>query len=170
LESIEENIGYINKIVADLQDFARPLQPEYDLVNVPDLVVSVLQAMCLPENVMLSINISDLSIIKTDSHFLRRALTNLVNNAIQAMPNGGDLTIKASKTENITIYVEDTGVGIPEDVKPKLFTPMMTTKSKGQGLGLAVVKRLIEALGGAIMFESQEGKGTKFTITLPNKT
>jgi signal transduction histidine kinase len=51
-------------------------------------------------------------------------------------------------------------VGIPEDVKPKLFTPMMTTKAKGQGLGLAVVKRLVEALGGSVSFESQEGQGT----------
>ena len=59
----------------------------------------------------------------------------------------------------VRISVEDTGVGIPEEVKPKLFTPMVTTKAKGQGLGLAVAKRLIEAQGGTITFESQEGKG-----------
>ena len=58
----------------------------------------------------------------------------------------------------VRISVEDTGVGIPEEVKPKLFTPMVTTKAKGQGLGLAVAKRLIEAQGGTITFESQEGK------------
>ena len=65
------------------------------------------------------------------------------------------------------ITVEDTGVGIPEAVKGKLFTPMFTTKSKGQGFGLAVIKRMTEALGGTVSFESQEGNGTTFTIRLP---
>ena len=72
------------------------------------------------------------------------------------------------KEGKIFITVSDTGVGIPDEIKSKIFTPMMTTKSKGQGLGLAVVKRLIEALNGNITFESQEGKGTKFTISLPS--
>jgi signal transduction histidine kinase len=63
--------------------------------------------------------------------------------------------------------VDDTGVGIPEEVRSKLFTPMITTKAKGQGLGLAVVKRLVEALGGSISFESEVGKGTKFIIVIP---
>jgi two-component system nitrogen regulation sensor histidine kinase NtrY len=67
------------------------------------------------------------------------------------------------------ITVKDTGVGIPEDVKLKLFTPMMTTKSKGQGFGLAVVKRMTEGLGGTVTFESQEGKGTTFIVRLPPK-
>ena len=65
------------------------------------------------------------------------------------------------------IEVKDTGVGIPEDVKPKLFTPLFTTKSKGQGLGLAVVKRMTEALNGTVTFESIEGNGTTFTVRLP---
>jgi signal transduction histidine kinase len=60
-------------------------------------------------------------------------------------------------------------MGIPEEIKPKLFTPLVTTKAKGQGLGLAVVKRLVEALGGSITFESEMGKGTTFTINLPSE-
>ena len=84
------------------------------------------------------------------------------------MPNGGKLIISAIKKENKAyILVEDTGVGISEEAKAKLFTPLFTTKSKGQGLGLAVVKRLVEAQGGTVTFESQEGKGTKFIIELP---
>ena len=63
--------------------------------------------------------------------------------------------------------VEDTGVGIPEKIKSKLFTPMFTTKAKGQGFGLAVIKRMTEALGGTVTLESQEGKGTTFTVRLP---
>ena len=80
----------------------------------------------------------------------------------------GNLTLRANqKGARVLISVEDTGEGIPEEVKPKLFTPMVTTKSKGQGLGLAVVKRLVEALNGTVTFESQEGKGTKFIVELP---
>jgi len=71
------------------------------------------------------------------------------------------------KNGKVYITILDTGVGIPNEVKAKLFTPMFTTKAKGQGLGLAVVKRLVEAQGGTIKFESELGKGTKFTIELP---
>ncbi len=85
------------------------------------------------------------------------------------MPNGGKLTIHAHKeAKNLVISVKDTGVGISEAAKSKLFTPMFTTKSKGQGFGLPVVKRMTESLGGTVTFESQEGKGTTFTIRLPS--
>ena len=85
------------------------------------------------------------------------------------MPDGGELTLKAqaSNQGKVQIIVEDTGTGIPEEIKSKIFTPLFTTKSKGQGFGLAVCKRVIEAQGGTIGFESQVGKGTKFIIELP---
>jgi signal transduction histidine kinase len=84
------------------------------------------------------------------------------------MPSGGKLKLSGERKDTyVLITVEDTGVGIPEDIKPNLFTPMVTSKSKGQGLGLAVVKRLVEALNGTISFESQVGKGTKFVVMLP---
>ena len=86
------------------------------------------------------------------------------------MPNGGELKIHASKEANdVIMTVKDTGVGIPEKAKGKLFTPLFTTKSKGQGFGLAVVKRMTESLGGTVTFESEEGKGTTFFVRLPFK-
>lgn len=86
------------------------------------------------------------------------------------MPNGEKLTVQLSMEGNkALISVIDTGVGIAEEVKPRIFSPLFTTKTKGQGLGLAVVKRLVEALNGKIGFESKAGKGTKFTIRFPIK-
>ena len=165
---IEEQVNYINKIVSDLQDFARQLNPEYSIVNLPDLIVSVFDTIALPEKINLKVDIARTLKLKTDPTFIQRALTNLVNNAVQAMPDGGELGLSAHKQEKcVVICVSDTGQGIPEHVRANLFKPLMTTKAKGQGLGLAVVKRLVEALNGKVSFESQEGKGTKFIIELP---
>jgi signal transduction histidine kinase len=86
------------------------------------------------------------------------------------MPNGGKLTINATcEKDDVIISVQDTGIGISDEAKNKLFTPLFTTKSKGQGFGLAVVKRMSEALGGNVLFDSQTGKGTTFTVHLPLK-
>ena len=99
---------------------------------------------------------------------LKRILGNLVNNAVQAMPKGGKVAIQAFKDAgDVVITVEDTGVGIPEEVRPKVFAPLFTTKARGQGFGLPVVKRITEALGGTVTFESEVGKGTKFIVHLP---
>ena len=82
----------------------------------------------------------------------------------------GKLIIHTCKeTGDTVIATQDSGVGIPEEIKPKLFTPLFTTKSKSQGFGSAVVKRMTEALGGTVSFESEQGKGTKFIIRLPQK-
>ncbi len=168
---IQEQVDYISKIVTDLQDYAKTLKPEIKEVDLPELIASSFSIIKVPENIVLTVNIEDHLKMRTDPTFIRRTLTNLVNNAIQAMPKGGKLTITASQKENqTTITVEDTGKGIPEEIKPKLFTPLFTTKSKGQGFGLAVTKRLIEALGGTISFESEAGKGTIFFIKFSPKT
>lgn len=166
--SIEHNIGYINKIVADLQDYSRQLKPEYTQVDFKDLITHIFETISVPSKIQLVFNIKTLSILRCDPTFIRRALTNLVNNAIQAMPNGGKLEITAYPQEdNAFITVADSGMGMSEEVKTKIFTPMFTTKTKGQGLGLAVVKRLVEAQGGIVCFDSEMGKGTKFIIKLP---
>ena len=168
VEAIEENTAYINKIVSDLQDYTRPLTPNIVEVNIKDLINSTLIVANIPENIKTEVTIQENLSLKVDPIYLRRALTNLTTNAVQAMPNGGKLTIKALSNKDRTIIsVKDTGVGIPEEAKPNLFKPLFTTKSKGQGLGLAVVKRLTEALGCTVTFESQEGKGAKFIIELP---
>ncbi|HLN46141.1 MAG TPA: ATP-binding protein [Candidatus Sulfotelmatobacter sp.] len=168
LHSIEDNIYYINKIVSDLQDYTRPLTLHIVPIKVNEKVNNALKNVRIPQSIRLHVNVQMGLVVKSDADYLRRALTNLINNAVQAMPNGGDLTIEAKEQNGRVMFsVQDTGVGIPEDVKPNLFKPLFTTKSKGQGLGLAVVKRLVEALKGTITFSSEKGKGTKFVIELP---
>ena len=168
IDSAEQNISYINKIVADLQDYSRKLNPEYQQVDLEDLIVDVFKTISIPNKIQLSFNLKPLPKLTVDPIFLQRALTNLVNNAIQAMPNGGKLVISGSTQDGfVCLTIADTGVGISDEVKTKLFTPMFTTKAKGQGLGLAVVKRLVEAQGGSIGFESALGVGTKFLIKIP---
>jgi signal transduction histidine kinase len=169
LGSIDDNVTYINKIVTDLQVYTKPLTPVFEEIKLENLVKSTLSTVKIPSNIHLKVELSGDFCLKTDPPYLRRALTNLIRNAVQAMPAGGELTIRASYNKEVRISVEDSGGGIPEEVKEKLFTPLFTTKSKGQGLGLAVVKRLVEGLGGIISFESQVGKGTKFEVELPRE-
>jgi len=177
LSEIEKNVEYINKIVADLQDFAKPLNPTAMEIDLKRIIDEVANNRRIPENIQASIKVENgAEKIVVDSAYVQRILSNLVNNAVQAMPNGGKLTVHAYREgKDNVITVADTGVGIPEEAKSKLFTPLFTTKSKGQGFGLqgfglAVVKRMTEALGGTVTFESQAEKGTKFIVRLPKRT
>ncbi len=171
LDGIQSNVDYINKIVQDLQDYARPLAPSAREIDLETLCEDVLFKNGVPENINASCQVDKRAKrIITDPEILKRILSNLVNNSIQATPDCGKIAIHAyQEAANTVITVQDTGAGIPEDVKPKLFIPLFTTKSKGQGFGLAVVKRMTEALGGTVSFESKVGEGTKFIVSLPPK-
>ncbi|MGD6851284.1 MAG: PAS domain-containing sensor histidine kinase [Candidatus Bathyarchaeia archaeon] len=170
LTGIEKNVDYIDKIVADLQDYARPIALAAQNVDLRSLLEEVLFKNRFPENIEATYKVEDeAAIVVADSNLFKRILNNLTINAMQAMPNGGKLAIRAYKSkDDLIITVKDTGVGIPEEVKDKLFTPMFTTKSKGQGFGLAVVKRMTEALGGNVAYESKVGKGTTFILHFPS--
>jgi signal transduction histidine kinase len=169
IKGIEENLVYINKIVADLQDFAKPLNPKKEAINVEATIKDALAMVTVPQNIELTQSLSsNLPTLTADATMMKRVLVNLIQNAVQAMPMGGKLTVGAqSRSHRVKISVEDTGEGIPKEVQAKLFTPLMTTKPKGQGFGLAVVKRMMEAMGGTVTFESQIGEGTKFTLQFP---
>ncbi len=166
---IEEQLNYINKIVSDLQDYARPLKPELNEVNLAETIEGSIATITIPENIHLTVQVDrQLPKLKLDPLLLKRVMVNLMTNSVQAMPNGGKLTIRVSmEVSKAVIEIEDTGVGIPNEIRHKIFQPLMTTKSKGQGFGLAVAKRLVEAQNGKIVFESERGVGTKFTITFP---
>ena len=172
IEAIGKNIDYIDKIVQDLQDMARPLTPSLAKSDFKEICRDVLLEKGPPEHVDVKYFVEDKAKdIVVDPTLLKRILSNLVSNAVQAMPDGGKLEIQAMyEPDGVVITVQDSGVGVPEANRDKLFMPLFTTKSKGQGFGLPVVKRMTEALGGSVTFESEEGKGTKFIIHLPQKT
>ena len=170
IQEIEKNTEYINKIVQDLQDFARPLNPRVENNDLKAIIEGFLSTNVLPKNIKLFLKIDEGACnVKADSYYLNRIFYNLITNSVQAMPDGGELTISAyKKGVNTVLAVVDTGCGIPKKLKDKIFTLMFTTKAKGQGFGLPVVKRMTESLGGTVTFESEEGKGTKFVIELPS--
>jgi PAS domain S-box-containing protein len=172
LAEIEKNVEYIDKIVEGLQDFAKTLKPVARETDLEEVCNEVLFKSEIEENVEASYEVqNEARKLVSDPDLLKRILSNLVSNAVQAMPSGGKLEIKAfPDADDLVVTVEDTGVGIPEDIRPQLFKPLFTTKSRGQGFGLAVVKRMTESLGGSVTFESEVGKGTKFVVRLPQKS
>jgi PAS domain S-box-containing protein len=169
LEEIEKNSLYISKIVSDLQDFAKPTTLRIEEIDLQQVANSALATLNIPENVTATNCIKkDFPRIKADPTYMQRIILNLCNNAMQAMPKGGKLTISAATSKGKAIItVQDTGEGIPDSFRNKIFTPLMTTKATGQGFGLAAVKRFTEAMGGTVTFESEVGKGTKFIIEMP---
>lgn len=169
LTTILDMSEYMNKIVLDLQDFARPLQPEFTEINLLQLIKDTIQAIAIPEHTHVALEVDREIKAMADPNLIKRIFTNLILNAVQSMQSGGRLLIKAQKDEgSISISVQDTGVGIPKEMMPRLFQPLVTGKSKGTGLGLAVSKRLVEAHGGSISIESEVGVGTKVTVRLPS--
>ncbi len=166
---IEEQLFYVNKIVQDLQDFAKTPVPQLQETDLENVFQDVLESVSIPDNLRVtSVIDAGFPKLKTDRVYLKRILANLTTNAIQATPKDGQITLTATcKKDKVCITVADTGGGIPDEIKDKLFKPLFTTKAKGQGFGLAVVKKLVEALNGKIAAESQIGKGTQFTIEFP---
>jgi PAS domain S-box-containing protein len=165
---ISELVYYMDKIVGDLQDYSRPLDPKRETVSVDKLIGDVLESLPRSDGkVEISTDLPELA-VEVEPHLMHRVFSNLILNAIQAMPDGGILSITGSSADGrVAISVRDTGTGIPDEMKDRLFSPLMTGKAKGTGLGLAVVKRIVDAHGGTITFASEKGKGTTFTVTLP---
>ncbi len=169
LENIVRETGYMDKIVSDIQDYSRTLKPEIQPVDLLEVMEEILSDTYLPEDVKVSVNIEiGEGELRADRGMLKRILTNLVTNAVQSMPEEGDLAIRACREDgNAIIEVKDTGAGIPREQMEKVFEPLFTTKAQGQGFGLAVCKRLAEAQAGTISVKSKEGEGTTVTLVLP---
>ena len=170
-EFMEQEIIRSNTIISDLLDFARGPKPAIKTKTDTDTIInSSIQRVEIPEKIQVTRSGSESIPVTVDSDHLTRILINLIQNAVHAMPDGGELTIDTSEqSENVEITIQDTGTGISEENQDKIFTPLFSTKTKGTGLGLYIVKQLVESNGGSISFTSKEGEGTSFTISLPKE-
>ena len=130
---VEEQTVYINRIVTDLQDYAKPLTPASQETDLEETIQTVISSLDIPDNVKISYSVEkSFPTLRTDPSFIKRIITNLTLNGVQAMQEkGGELTINAFPREKtVIIAISDTGVGIPDEVKEKIFKPLFTTKSK----------------------------------------
>ena len=177
-ETVKEYLGIIQKevqdaerIVRSLLDFMRVRPPEKEWVTVEGLINEVLSAYTIPENIKLKLDFRGENKVFVDINQIERCFSNLLHNAIQAMtPKGGELIIKTiSQKDQVITQFMDTGPGLPKSDLERIFEPLFTTKARGIGLGLTVTKSLVEANGGKIIAESEEGKGSVFTVTLPRR-
>ncbi|MFQ6067503.1 MAG: sensor histidine kinase [bacterium] len=169
LKIIDKEIDETASIIEELLDFTREVKVELSSINVDDLIKESLKSCSIPRKIRLTKKLGkDLPRIRLDKIQMRQALNNIITNAVQAMPQGGELKI-ASKVDgqHLFISVSDTGEGIPKKNLEKVFQPLFTTRARGIGLGLAITKRLIEANQGKIEVESREGEGTTFYLRFP---
>lgn len=167
LETIDRCVDSSNKIVNDLLDYSREIRLDLQECSPRKLLIESLAMVNAPEKIQVINNVSEEPLIQIDAEKMKRVFINLMKNAIDAMPNGGILTLGSKQAgNNLEISIADTGSGIPEDLLPKLFSPLVTTKAQGMGFGLAICKRLTEAHGGTIKVQTTKNKGTTFTITL----
>jgi signal transduction histidine kinase len=168
LETIDKCVGYSNKIINDLLDYSREICLVLETASPKKMLDDSLLILGKPDKVEVRTKLYDTPALIVDQDRIKRVFINLLKNAFDAMPNGGKITVTSRQVnDNLEIAFSDTGAGISEEVLPKLFTPLFTTKAQGMGFGLAICKRIIEAHRGTIRVETARGQGTTFTLTLP---
>ncbi len=172
LDIMDDEINSSNKIISDLLGFSRVGKPSVSPTQIKKIVEDALLHLTIPENIGVTKMLdTDLPQVEIDADQIQQVFINIITNAVQAMPEGGKLTMQArEKDEFLEIEIADTGCGIPEEAVDKIFDPLFTTRAKGIGLGLAVCKAIIDRHQGSIDVKSQVEKGTTFTIRLPLKT
>ncbi|HUK28736.1 MAG TPA: PAS domain-containing sensor histidine kinase [Candidatus Acidoferrales bacterium] len=168
IQLIEKNVEYSGRLIRDLSECCKGVQLEKTSVDIKPILLDALSFVTFPNNIKLVDFTEDQVLIDADSGKLKRVFVNLLKNAVEAMPNGGTLTLTSKKfSGNVEIIFGDTGVGMTEDVMKNIWMPLFTTKSEGMGFGLAICKKIVEAHGGSVKAESLVGKGSTITVSLP---
>jgi len=169
---IIEESSRLNDIVTEFLDFARPQKPNFQECYLEEIIRKILDFLgpeLQKQDITALDNLDGHSFkITGDPHLLYRSFLNLFINAIQSMRNGGTMTTRVKEEKDqYVVDIQDTGSGISSENLKKIFNPFFSTKDKGSGLGLPIVRNIIEGHRGSIRIESQEGSGTKVIVTLP---
>ncbi len=174
LEIMGKEVENSERIITSLLDFARSRPPQRQEVDMNKILRGVLAGINTPGNIqVVNQAAGSLPLIMADPDQLAQIYGNMICNAVQAMPEGGRLIIKSESSDEssdpgwVTVSISDTGVGIPEENLAKIFEPLFTTKAKGIGLGMALIKTLVRGHGGSVEVQSKVGKGSTFTVKLP---
>jgi signal transduction histidine kinase len=171
LNIIKDEILNADRIVGDLLDSVRIKPPQPQNVAIGTLIEQVLRRIAVPDGINVTLDIPAAQPpIRVDPIQVQQVFRNLITNGFDAMPQGGNLDISAvddATLHVLSVKVKDSGIGIAPENMAKLFQPLFTTKARGIGLGLVVVKNLTQSNGGTVTVESVPGKGSTFTVTLP---
>ncbi|HEY7585934.1 MAG TPA: ATP-binding protein, partial [Candidatus Deferrimicrobiaceae bacterium] len=171
---IKEEIQRLNELVINFITYGRPQDPSLAPVQIPEIVESVLRmadGRLRTQGIKCRREFRASPPVQADPDMIRRAVMNIVGNAIDAMPEGGELHISAGPRDGggYELVVGDTGVGISEENRDRIFEPYFTSKPSGLGLGLVLTRKIMEAHGGEIMVDSHPGKGTRIRVVLPGE-
>jgi signal transduction histidine kinase len=172
MDVISSEIQRLDRVVQTLVDFTRPVElrlTEMDLRRVIEDVAMLAGPEAQRQGVSIGRILPEEPLsVRIDPDLVKQAVLNVVLNGIQAMPNGGTLTLGASRQDGIvSLSVQDEGAGIPPEVRDKIFNLYFTTKKKGSGIGLAMTYRVLQLHNGSVDFESRNGYGTTFWLRLP---
>ena len=178
VENLRNEATAAENLLSRFLNFARPLYLQPEMITVDEVIKFDLYSVApsLSENINIVYRINDnIPPIYADPALMRQALSNLLINACDAIPEGGDIIVEArleekrieGRHDELLISIIDTGEGIDPEIKSKLFTPFFSTKTEGTGLGLALVKKIVIMHQGRIEVQSKPGKGTRFTVRLP---
>ena len=167
--TVGEQIDALSRIASEFSRFARMPERQLTRCDMNEVVGEAIRLFDREEGIRFESHLAPgLPEVLADKEELRRAFINVIRNSVQAMGSRGTIAVATSLSGGrVAATLRDTGPGIPEDVLPKLFTPNFSTKTEGMGLGLAMVKRMLDDIGGSIGITSEQGKGVAVTITLP---
>jgi signal transduction histidine kinase len=173
VEKIESGLLALDAMVHDLLNFTADREPQLGPVPLRPLIEEMFESLApqlSAQGVTKTVNVPASVVVQADREALRRAVLNLVLNAVDAMPGGGCITVTAVQLrESIELEIADDGPGLSEEAKRRAFEPFFTTKSNGIGLGLAIVYRLVESHGGDVTARNCPEGGAAFTIRLPRR-
>jgi len=168
LKIISKKVNSANIIISDLLDFTKTIKPILKETKINGVIKNALSSVNIPENIEVITELDEIPLMLLDSEQIQRVFKNIIINAVQAMLEGGKLTIQTVKDgDSVNIAFKDIGIGIPKENLGKIFEPLFSTKTTGIGLGLPICKQILGNHDGNITVQSEVSKGSTFIVKLP---